>query len=575
MDNIDNEDEISLPSNTHKSDNESMNFDPNDWYEGYDNTIQEYLNNDKLNCFLISTKTIPNFMKNIEKSKILDSYNTDKYLERKRDLKRIFADYKDEKDYKIYKKYNNCLKILKENDPKENEFIFIEDKFIRVPLSTCKIIGRPQSPSFGLYKDLVTVDKEKMVLKFKESKKTLSFQEKKLGIFKFIKSKDNKALQKYRYNSKKINYKTVKLKLTHINNQKDSGIININEKDYEEEKYIYELDTKISKYLDNKLNKISLKLNDDGKLIEMNDGKIGLYEKVINIYETKSFTRLHQIKIKNIVKIHNIIELDNKDLVIMFDQNYSTKIRIYKLKNGKYILFQKINQYDDNINYNPKYEIRKVDGLANKYHFIWIIRKLSGNRFIIGSNYGFKIYSLMNTENSNESKYIYTFKNDLGCYEGIIDVYEINNNQLIIISGHCIDLFNINKNKIEKRIIKNENIHLAMLTNNNNSEVNLSYVLLKQKYFIFNIYNEIYIFDIIQQKIIKSFLLKYKYIQLMNWISKDDDLFILRIEVDEYDDFTLIKFDEKKILLKLLDVQKLKILVNIYLNSIIKINSIL
>ena len=304
MDNIDNEDEISLPSNTHKSDNESMNFDPNDWYEGYDNTIQEYLNNDKLNCFLISTKTIPNFMKNIEKSKILDSYNTDKYLERKRDLKRIFTDYKDEDDYKIYKKYNNCLKILRKNDPKENEFIFIEDKFIRVPLSTCKIIGRPQSPSFGLYKDLVTVDKEKMDLKFKESKKTLSFQEKKLGIFKFIKSKDNKALQKYRYNSKKINYKTVKLKLTHINNQKDSGIININEKDYEEEKYIYELDTKISTYLDNKLNKISLKLNDDGKLIEMNDGKIGLYEKVINIYETKSFTRLHQIKIKikNIVK---------------------------------------------------------------------------------------------------------------------------------------------------------------------------------------------------------------------------------------------------------------------------------
>ena len=137
----------------------------------------------------------------------------------------------------------------------------------------------------------------------------MSFQEKKLGIFKFIKSKDNKALQKYRYNSKKINYKTVKLKLNHKNNQKDSGIINIDEKDYEEEKYIYELDTKISKYLDNKLNKISLKLNDDGKLIEMNDGKIGLYEKVINIYETKSFTRLHQIKIKNIVEIHNIIEL--------------------------------------------------------------------------------------------------------------------------------------------------------------------------------------------------------------------------------------------------------------------------
>ena len=51
MENIENEDEISLPSNTHKSDNESMNFDPYDWYEGYDNTIKEYLNNDKLNCF--------------------------------------------------------------------------------------------------------------------------------------------------------------------------------------------------------------------------------------------------------------------------------------------------------------------------------------------------------------------------------------------------------------------------------------------------------------------------------------------------------------------------------------------
>ena len=68
------------------------------------------------------------------------------------------------------------------------------------------------------------------------------------------------------------------------------------------------------------------------------------------------------------------------------------------------------------------------------------LKKLKGNRCISISNCGFKIYSL-----KNNSQYSYDLLNEL--YYNIKEIYEINNNEIIIISHRYIDENNKNYNR--------------------------------------------------------------------------------------------------------------------------------
>ena len=153
------------------------------------------------------------------------------------------------------------------------------------------------------------------------------------------------------------------------------------------------------------------------------------------IYEIKHFKILFEISFKSLFDKDmiytfldkSIIQLDNKDLIIFIREKYEN-ILIYRLKGKKYYLFQKI--IEDKKGYETQIIcqgccIRK----AKKYQLEWI-KKLSNNRFITISNYGFKIYSL----NENNEYSLILMDTTLGL---IKQIYEINENNLIF----CVDQY--------------------------------------------------------------------------------------------------------------------------------------
>ena len=121
----------------------------------------------------------------------------------------------------------------------------------------------------------------------------------------------------------------------------------------------------------------------------MNIGKVcDFLDNKCIIYENKYFKKLNEIKIEKINKIKSIIELDNKDLIFLTEkEDEKDELLIYRLKNNNYNLIKKIIEFDDiSDNIIPE----------DKNYYLYWHKKLSGNRFITISNYGFRIYSLNN-----------------------------------------------------------------------------------------------------------------------------------------------------------------------------------
>lgn len=123
----------------------------------------------------------------------------------------------------------------------------------------------------------------------------------------------------------------------------------------------------------------------------------------------------------------SILQLDNNDLIIFIREKYDN-ILIYRLKGKKYYLFQKI--IEDKKGYETQI---KCSGCCvrtpKKYQLEWI-KKLSNNKFITISNYGFKMYSL---NEKNEYSLIL-----MDTHLGLIrQIYEINENNLIF----CVDQY--------------------------------------------------------------------------------------------------------------------------------------
>ena len=166
-------------------------------------------------------------------------------------------------------------------------------------------------------------------------------------------------------------------------------------------------------------------------------------EKKFTIYETKTFNKLYEIPFENEVqiKIRSVIELDNNDLVFFmlintsknskndnddyyfYYNDYDYELHIYRLKDKKYFLFQKIKEdrtgysmqksYSGCMVYSKKFKLLEIKGLSN-------------NRILSISNYGIRIYALNLPENN--------------CYclilmdihmEGIKEILEINDRNMI------------------------------------------------------------------------------------------------------------------------------------------------
>ena len=89
--------------------------------------IQELINKFKVisfEAYLISTDSIPNFIKIIKSSKVFENINNKNELKNSElVLKKNLENYELENNIKIIYEYNEIEKIMKNDKEKENEFI--------------------------------------------------------------------------------------------------------------------------------------------------------------------------------------------------------------------------------------------------------------------------------------------------------------------------------------------------------------------------------------------------------------------------------------------------------------------
>ena len=211
----------------------------------------------------------------------------------------------------------------------------------------------------------------------------------------------------------------------------------------------------------------------------------------------------------------NVIQLDNDDIIILkYEEEKKYIIFIYRLKDRNYFLFQTIKE--DRNGYRRQFIYSGIGSDSKKYK-VEMIKGISRNRFIITSNYGFKIYSL--NENHKYSlilleihlsgiKFIYEIdeNNFIFCTENHVPTYyDIKSYNSYLIEK--IKLISIEKDQTDKKLSQ---INIESLKFSYNAEVlheityyreNIfsDYIILKKKYLIFIAYTDIFIFDLIKE----------------------------------------------------------------------------
>ena len=158
---------------------------------------------------------------------------------------------------------------------------------------------------------------------------------------------------------------------------------NMNKLKKENIKY-YQIDDAKNKELEQIFNKINLKIIFPSKARILRDGKFYTISKgCFTIYKEKFYNKLFEIKIRGSDKITSVIELDNKDIIFFKNE----QLIIYRLKDGKYSLFQKIKE--SRVGYELQFLSSGCSGYPKDYRTLYI-KEISGNRFISVSNYGLK-----------------------------------------------------------------------------------------------------------------------------------------------------------------------------------------
>ena len=184
----------------------------------------------------------------------------------------------------------------------------------------------------------------------------------------------------------------------------------------------YKIDNEKTKELESKFNQIKLKIIFDSKPRILRDGKFYTISKgILSIYDNKFFNKLHEIKLGNYYDYTSVIQSDNQDLII-FSKEVLT---IYRLKNKIYVQFQKIK--NDRAGFSHKIIFSDFAGNYPKSFEAEFIKEISGNRFILVSNYGFKIYSL-----NAKNEYRVTLIEDYP--EGLKTIIELDKNNFIFLS---------------------------------------------------------------------------------------------------------------------------------------------
>ena len=196
----------------------------------------------------------------------------------------------------------------------------------------------------------------------------------------------------------------------------------------EKEKYaketkekFYQINNDNTKELDEKFKQVKLKVNFNCEQKILNDEKFyTISQGCFTVYDNRFFNKLFEIKFKGNYIITSVIQLDNKDLVF-FAINL---LIIYRLKEGKYVLFQKIEENQTGFHIQISYS--GCCGYPKTYKAKYI-KEISGNRFICVSNFGFKIYSL-NEKNEYSLALLEWY------HEGLKTILELDKNSFLFCS---------------------------------------------------------------------------------------------------------------------------------------------
>ena len=282
------------------------------------------------------------------------------------------------------------------------------------------------------------------------------------------------------------------------------------------------------------------------------------YKREITIYENKYFNILFNFTVEDVIK--SVTQLDNNDLIFAGENNNT--LYIYRLKDNKFSLFQKIKE--DNKGYKKK-KMYLGSMICTLYFELEGITKLSNNKFMTISNYGLKIYSL-----NSSNKYSLILVDTHSYWPS--KIYEINGNNFIFCKNYkCllekIELKEIKVNEIKEKLDnlkKKENYYYNdSITNiKEKEEINefkkdiksikfttfstiifestcykkfSDYVILKKKYFLIMADYQILIFDILNGEKVKEYIIleeeknlyKYSDYEIKKWNNINDNEFIL------------------------------------------------
>ena len=372
----------------------------------------------------------------------------------------------------------------------------------------------------------------------------------------------------------------------------------------------YQIDNKKNKELEQLFSQIKLKINFNSKPNILRDGKFyTISNGCCTIYNEKLFNKLYEIKFEENINVTSAIQLDNKDLVF-FTEN---QLIIFRLKNGKYILLQKIDE--NKAGYRSQNSYSGCFAYTKRYRAEFI-KDISENRFICGNNYGFKIYSL-NEKNEysivllesysegqkiilelDKDTFIFCTKIECGDSLGgpahnilVIDKIHLkkitkeekekrlNNFNQRDYCNDDDDFFGPRNPKPTKKITEEENksvIGFLKYTFNANNFFKYSkygshhyfkgYTILKNKILIIGIDNNILIFDILSEKLLK------RYIMLLEG---ENNLFISSANIKKWnnnnDNEFFINYNGNIILFELTKNNELKIISQSYFKDIISL----
>jgi len=223
----------------------------------------------------------------------------------------------------------------------------------------------------------------------------------------------------------------------------------------------------------------------------------------------------------------SVIELENYDLILLFEEK--TVIEIIRNSDEPFPTYC-----------NYKLYIYRLKNEDNKYYFYQeikinekkTIKKLSGNRFLSISYKEVEIYSL-NNNNQYSCIKIFPISNVFQCYE-------INENQFIFLTNNTKINYN-KKNRIENKekfsfkiFYCNKLLYEYDIKSNENFS---DFIVLKNKYGIFMIENNLLIIDILKNNLIKKYTILYlnndnkltelKNNKIIKWNNINDNEFVL------------------------------------------------